>query len=223
MALEVLAAHWDGYIGNKNNFYLYQRPSDSKFVFIEYDLDNTFGVDWFSINWQTRNIYTWASSNTQRPLYNRLMQVPYFKDRFSYYIDLHCQQFFNPTFLLSVWSQTQDIIAPSALADTYKGLDYGFTNSDFMSAITQDWGSHIPVSLSEHVTLRRSSALSQSSYLGLANPCSLSLTQSIDLDIPIPVSYYDVLGRVLPEPPANQVYLVRYSDGSTRQLYSIEP
>lgn len=223
MALEVLAAHWDGYIVNKNNYYLYQRPSDGKFVYIEYDVDNTFGVDWFSIDWQTRNIYLWALPNTQRPLYYRLMQVPYFKDRFSYYINLHCQQFFNPTFLLSVWNQTQGVIAPSALSDTYKGLDYGFTNADFMSAISQNWGSHIPVSLNEHVTLRHSSALSQSSYLGLVNPCSLSLTESIDLDAPIPVSYYDVLGRILLAPPANQVYLVRYNDGSTRQFYSIAP
>ena len=98
-----------------------------------------------------------------------------------------------------------------------------FTNADFMSAISQNWGSHIPVSLNEHVTLRHSSALSQSSYLGLANPCSLSLTESIDLDAPIPVSYYDVLGRILLAPPANQVYLVRYNDGRTRQFYSVAP
>ena len=83
MALEVLAAHWDGYIVNKNNYYLYQRPSDQKFVFIEYDMDNTFGIDWSGINWANRNIYNWASTNDARPLYTKILNVPYYKNQFS--------------------------------------------------------------------------------------------------------------------------------------------
>lgn len=222
-ALEVLVAHWDGYIANKNNFYLYQRPSDGKFVYMEYDLDNTFGVDWFGINWQTRNIYTWAPSNSQRPLYYRLMLVPYFKDRFSYYIDLYCQQFFNSPYLLNFWEQTQDVIAPSALVDAYKGLDYGFSNSNFLNAITQAWGSHIPTSLNEHASARRTSALNQSTYLGLSNPCTVGLNSLSELDGAVPLAYFDVLGRSLIEPPMNQVYVTMFSDGTTRQSYVIAP
>jgi hypothetical protein len=38
-ATEVLVAHWDGYSGNKNNFYIYRR-SDGRFVFIPWGADD---------------------------------------------------------------------------------------------------------------------------------------------------------------------------------------
>nr|NQU90145.1 CotH kinase family protein [Bacteroidota bacterium] len=50
-AMDVVTANWDGYIYNKNNFYLYHNTASDKFEYIPYDLDNTFGIDWFSIDW----------------------------------------------------------------------------------------------------------------------------------------------------------------------------
>jgi spore coat protein CotH len=42
-AMEVLTGHWDGYAGNTNNFYLYQRPDDDdRFTFIPWGTDGTF-------------------------------------------------------------------------------------------------------------------------------------------------------------------------------------
>ncbi len=38
-AAEVLIAHWDGYAGNTNNFYLYRDPSDGRFQFIPWGAD----------------------------------------------------------------------------------------------------------------------------------------------------------------------------------------
>ncbi|MDP6945036.1 MAG: CotH kinase family protein, partial [Myxococcota bacterium] len=40
-ALEVLVGHWDGYAGNRNNFYLYREP-DGPFVFIPWGPDSSF-------------------------------------------------------------------------------------------------------------------------------------------------------------------------------------
>ena len=40
-ALEVLTGHWDGYAGNRNNFYVYREP-DSRFVFIPWGTDQVF-------------------------------------------------------------------------------------------------------------------------------------------------------------------------------------
>ena len=54
LAAEMIIGHWDGYAFNKNNYYLYRQPSNGKFIFIEYDMDNTFGIDWFGIDWANR-------------------------------------------------------------------------------------------------------------------------------------------------------------------------
>jgi len=47
-ALETLLRHWDGYAGNRNNFYVYHDPTSDRFVFLPWDTDRTFrGVNPF--------------------------------------------------------------------------------------------------------------------------------------------------------------------------------
>ncbi len=41
-AAEALIAHWDGYAGNRNNFYLYRDPAQDRFVFIPWGIDGAF-------------------------------------------------------------------------------------------------------------------------------------------------------------------------------------
>ncbi len=41
-AMETLVAHWDGYAGNTNNFYIYQDPDDDRLRFIPWGVDGTF-------------------------------------------------------------------------------------------------------------------------------------------------------------------------------------
>ena len=43
-ALEVLIAHWDGYAGNRNNYWFY-RETDGAFVFIPWGVDQVFSDD----------------------------------------------------------------------------------------------------------------------------------------------------------------------------------
>ena len=40
-AMEVIVGHWDGYSGNRNNFYLYREP-DGRFVFMPWGADSSF-------------------------------------------------------------------------------------------------------------------------------------------------------------------------------------
>ena len=216
LALQILVGQWDGYTFNKNNYYLYQRPSDNKFVFIEYDLDNTFGVDWMGIDWQYRNIYTWSPSNAPRPLYTRMMQVPYFKDRFSYYIQQHLNSFFSLNFMNPIWQSTQDLIAPSALLDDYKGLDYGFSDQDFLNAITQAWGGHVTTSLQDYISQRAVYAQNQLQFNGSNNPCQLGIINE-EL-VPLQwVKQYDILGRPLNFLPMNELIIEVSLDGKTRK------
>ena len=71
----MIIGHWDGYAFNKNNYYLYRQPSNGKFVFIEYDMDNTFGIDWFGIDWANRDFNSWYNAN--RPIIVRLFSYPF--------------------------------------------------------------------------------------------------------------------------------------------------
>ena len=85
LAAEIVIGHWDGYAFNKNNYYLYRQQSTGKFVFIEYDMDNTFGIDWFGIDWANRDLNSWH--NTNRPLIVRLLSYPFYNDLFNTYLD----------------------------------------------------------------------------------------------------------------------------------------
>lgn len=159
-ALEIVWGHWDGYIYNNNNFYLYDNPDDGRFHFLPYDLDNTLGIDWLGEDWSERNIYNWDNPDP-RPLFQRLMQVDAYRSDFTWYVNEALQSVFDPTTLLDRANEMQALIQNAALEDEYKELDYGFTNDDFLNAITEAWGGHVEMSIENYVNIRAESALEQ--------------------------------------------------------------
>ena len=220
LVIEVLAGHWDGHAYNKNNFYLYQRPSDGRFVFIEYDMDNTFGIDWMGINWATRNIYQWSQSNQPRPLYTRLMNVPYFKDLYSFYMDQAIATFYNTQNLNTLLTDKQALIETAALEDTYKALDYGFTDQVFLDAITQAAGGHVTSSMYSFIVNRSATANNQTSFQGLQNPCPLAI-EEIQLPSFVPVKAYNLMGQEVPLSTKGQLLILQDSNGQTRTYFPI--
>ncbi|MBK9735505.1 MAG: CotH kinase family protein [Saprospiraceae bacterium] len=93
MAMEVLIGHWDNPIFNKNNAYLYFNPQKNKYELITFDIDNTYGIDWFNVDWSSRNIYSWAHPTDLRPIFNNLLKVPEYKIRYGYYINKYIKIF----------------------------------------------------------------------------------------------------------------------------------
>ena len=89
LALDVLTSNWDGYWGNYNNFHLYRDPGSGRWHYIPYDQDNTFSIRWISPpsgNWATQNIYTWGQT-ANVPLVTRILAVPEFKNRYTYFMN----------------------------------------------------------------------------------------------------------------------------------------
>jgi hypothetical protein len=160
-AIDILTANWDGYIYNNNNFYLYHNSQSGLFEYIPYDTDNTFGIDWFSIDWASRNIYQWSNSGDHRPLYTRLLQVPEYRAWFTYYIRqviaevTGSQDFLNT--LPALQAQLDDYIA----TDPYYPLDYGYTLNSFNTSFTAGTGAHVPIGLQPFINTRNTVALSQ--------------------------------------------------------------
>jgi spore coat protein CotH len=159
--VDILTSNWDGYIFNKNNYYLYQDQQSGLFQFIPYDLDNTMGIDWFGEDWPSRNIYNWAPSGTDRPLFKRVMQIPAFRNRFSELFQDMITQYFTVENISSIASTWQQLIMDAALEDNYRTLDYGFTADDFLNAIDMAWGGQVDYGIAEYVSLRVANAAAQ--------------------------------------------------------------
>ncbi|MCB0518297.1 MAG: CotH kinase family protein [Lewinellaceae bacterium] len=159
IAADILTANWDGPIFNKNNFYLYHNQATGQFEYIPYDLDNTFGIDWFQQNWAERDIYNWQHQSEYRPIYERIMAVPEYRDRFSFYMNEYLNGFYQESFLFPYLDNLKTLISPSAQADVYRTFDYGFTFGDFENAYEEALPFfHTPIGLKEFITKRHNSA-----------------------------------------------------------------
>lgn len=160
-ALDVLTGNWDGYIYNKNNFYLYNNPQTGLFEYIPYDTDNTFGIDWFNIDWSSRNIYSWAPSSEQRPLFKRLMQVPEYKAQYTYYLKQFIEHV-TATELTTPWlDEVKNQISEYLETDPYYPLDYGYTPGIFNASFTQPAGDHVKMGITAYIAKRNQTALNQ--------------------------------------------------------------
>ncbi len=162
LAFEVTAGHWDNYSFNKNNYYLYENPETGKIEYLPYDIDNSMGVDWFNINWATRNANNWGSTNAgYLPLSERLLALPQLNEIYKFYLSEINQKFGNATFINGVDS-IYNQIKIYAEADTFKALDYGFTNLDFKNSFDSTQAQlHVKMGIKTYINQRAASTTAQ--------------------------------------------------------------
>lgn len=170
LAIEILTGHWDNPVYNINNAYLYHNPKSGKFQLISYDMDNTFGIDWFNVDWSKRNVYSWAKSGQKRPIYEIIKHIPEYKLRLGYYIEKYLNDFFNKPFLKSHLSTLFNQIVPLRSIDNFASLDYGYTFADFLYSYESALGEHVKNGLFEYIELRNISAKSQ---IGTPDPAPI--------------------------------------------------
>jgi hypothetical protein len=169
MAFDILAGNWDGPLFNKNNFYLYHNQETGKFEYILYDLDNTFGIDWFGINWSERDIYTWGPDSEARPLYWRILEVQEYRDRFSLYLNRIIGELYTESALFSKINEVKILIEPFIQDDTYYPLDYGFSIEDFHNSFELPLPHHhTPIGLQAFITERRNATINQLQIVDVA-------------------------------------------------------
>lgn len=218
-AAEILIGHWDGYAMNNNNFYLYQRASNRKFVFIEYDMDNTFGIDWFNIDWSTRHVNYWQSSN--RPLIERLLSVPYYKDQFNAYLE-EVLNYLNATDWYGALRQKQADLSAAVQTDTYYNMDYGFQYYHFLNALDSDFGAHVKQGIAEYLNQRIDSAMNQLEFDGNEeHPCPPPPSVEEENETKEVIKIVDLLGRETKfQPNIPLIYI--YSDGTTERVLKFE-
>lgn len=140
-ALDVVSGNWDGYAGNKNNFYLYHNPQTGLFEYIPYDLDNTWGIDWLDQEWETRDPYTWSTE--YRPLYDRLMAVPEYRDWYTHYLRRMMTEWAHPDSVEAYLAPRHALLDPAIQSDGYYPLSFGFTYENFQQSLGQASGGHV--------------------------------------------------------------------------------
>ncbi|MFK7931890.1 MAG: CotH kinase family protein [Saprospiraceae bacterium] len=152
MAFDVLTGNWDGPLYNKNNFYLYHNTATDKFEYLPYDLDNTLGIDWLQRDWSERDIYRWARTSEQRPLFYRLIAVDEYKNRYSYYLQEFMEQYFNVDNLDYFIAELPEQLDPYIQRDEYYSADFGFSPTAFISTFTEEMNSfHVDYSIKNFI------------------------------------------------------------------------
>lgn len=218
-ALSIATGHWDDYFYNKNNYYLYRNPTDQRFTFFHFDTDNTMGVDWLNEDWTTREAFLWQRQDQPRPLATQLMKVPAYQQRWAVILDSITRHITHPDTMWRHMSTAHQLIRQAAFEDTFRQLDYGYSNQDFENSLTQNnLDGHTPWGIRPFFERRYISTLNQ------IEPFLTSSTSSVvetDLIIyPNPASHYfhvssnqhrleslellDLAGRCLATAPAGQ-------------------
>ncbi len=162
IAADILCGNWDGYIYNKNNFYLYHNTLSGKMEYIPYDVDNTFGIDWFNIDWTAINMYEWQPGEEEtRPLYNRIINNSELRKQFTWYVGVLLNNTLDIDSLKTSIDARKEMIAPYVINDPYYPLDYGYSFDDFLLSFTDALGGHVKSGLYPFLDSRSSSMISQ--------------------------------------------------------------
>ena len=156
LAWELTVGHWDNHSFNKNNFYLYEDPASGLMHFSSYDPDNSFGVDWFNINWATRAITQFGTY----PLYTKISANPEAQRRLGLF-----QSELATLAGAAAWqARNQSIraqLAPFVEEDAYRSLDYGYDSLDFWNALTVAAGAHVKFGIHPFMATRIATSANQ--------------------------------------------------------------
>jgi hypothetical protein len=167
-AMNILLGSWDDYWSLMNNYYLYHNPSEDRITLIPYDYDNTYGIDFFGIDWSSASPYNFPKVQPgDRPLAERLLAYNQYRDLYTHFLEFYRAHVFQ----LSLWEhridRVRDMITSAALADNFRELDWGFTDDDFTNSYsaTHYENQQAKFGLKEFVNLRNESLPNQLSYV----------------------------------------------------------
>jgi spore coat protein CotH len=219
-AMNILVGEWDDYWSLMNNYYLYHDPTNDIFTLIPYDYDNTFGIDWFNINWTNANPYNYPKvAGGYRPLAERLIQNAQYRNLYTHFLE-----FFRwNVYQLPIWDNRIDslmsMISTSALNDSFRTFDYGFDTNDFFNSYsaTDYSNQHVKYGLKQFVNLRNASLPGQLSYQN-AKPIAYKI--EYQPKNPGPNDSIYVFASVFDNNGLNEVSIHYQEDGtSSTQIY----
>lgn len=153
-ALDVLTGNWDNYAYNTNNYYLYNDSITGKFHFITFDTDNSFGIDWFGINWSLRKPIDWQHPTAPRPLVKNILNFPSARNTFLSLVDSLRKNITHPDSIFSRIDSLQLLLQPYVAADSFKKLDYGYDLAAFNKGFIGSNGGHASIGIKPFLQIR---------------------------------------------------------------------
>jgi len=167
LAMNTLVGSWDDYRSLMNNFYIYYEPKKDIFHWIPYDYDNTFGIDWFSVDWANAEIFNYPKvADGYRPLAERVMENSQYRNLYSHFLEFLNSNVVNNSELDGSIDSLHTIITPFAEDDYYRTLDYGFSIDQFHSSFSSVGFDtiHVKRGLKEFIKIRNESLPGMISY-----------------------------------------------------------
>ena len=154
MAVDIVTGNWDNYWYNKNNFYLYRNPTTNRFEFIPYDYDNTFGIDFIGPDWGRRSWENWGHPTESRPLTDRIIGIPEYRQRLDFYLRELVEGPFQPDSLFPEIDRFATLMLQPARDDVYRSYDWGFSPESFLLSLDQALGGHVAYGLKPYIQTR---------------------------------------------------------------------
>jgi len=147
LALDNMTVNLDSYVGMAQNYYLYRRPSDQKWVWIIWDPSLAFGAlaQGLSVQQMKDLALEWTQtpgtggpgafgSNTARPIATKLWQIPAYQQRYRAIYRNMVDQVMVPSQVVARMNTLRDLIRPWVEKDTQKLV----TIAQFEAAMTAD-------------------------------------------------------------------------------------
>ena len=139
LAIDNLTVNLDSYPGRCVNYYFYHRDLDSRFVFAQWDLNESWGIfNQYNMSLtqlkQLSPYWTNPQPGEDRPLAEQLWQVSDYDDIYLGHMKKLMATAAEPTTLLARMEELRDLVRSSVYADTNKM----FSNSEFEAAMTTD-------------------------------------------------------------------------------------
>lgn len=139
IAVDNLTVNLDSYIGRCCNYYFYHRDLDDRMVFINWDVNESWGV--FNMwGYSTAQLMQldplWVNPQygEDRPLVEVLWEVPAYEDIYLGHMKKLMATAADPDILTARMEVLRDLIRPFVYSDTNKM----FSNTDFENAMTTD-------------------------------------------------------------------------------------
>ena len=121
-AVTVLIADLDGILGSGQNFYLYLEPKSSKFTFISWDQDHSFG-QWTRTQEQRENLSLNKPWDKENLFLERLFNVPGFKDSYLSHIKVINDTLFQPERISAQVEELAEVLRPAIRDDSPENLE----------------------------------------------------------------------------------------------------
>lgn len=154
LAVEALIGHWDGYSFNQNNFYLFYNGQTGKVIFLPYDVDNTWGIDWVGQDWASYDLNAWYMPGQPRPLTTRILDVPEYFERYKGYLKQLSETTFRHAFVDPLLASYKDLLGINVYQDTYFPRAFGFQYADFQNSFTTNMSNHVKYGIKPYLDER---------------------------------------------------------------------